>query len=125
MTITMKPQAITAFPVSKGSTRLESPPGESLKDFYTRFMFRKAAKTGWRSGRLDRNDTKLPTKEPLAKPFISLLGAMQEAGFVSTLAEAELALQALAIEDPTAIGISRKDGGLRYWIPTQNADTDF
>lgn len=125
MTTLTKPSGITAFPVSRGSARLESPPGESLKDFFQRFMVRKAAKTGWRSGRLDRNDTKLPDKSPLAKPFISLLGAMQEAGFVSTLAEAEIALQALAIESPEAIGLSRKDGGLRYWVPTQNADTDF
>ena len=114
-----------SLPFSRGSTRLESPPGESLRDFFFRFMIRKEQKTGWRSGRLDRNDTKRPDKAPLAKPFISLLAAMQEAGFVSSLQEAEIALQTLALEESTEMGISRKDGGLRYWIPTKNADTDF
>lgn len=118
-------QLFTVIPISKGSRRLESPVGESLREFFLRFMARKEQKTGWKSGRIDRNDTKRPDKSPLAKPFISLLAAMQEAGFVSTLAEAEIALQALALDDPMAIGISRKDGGLRYWIPTQDADTDF
>jgi len=124
MARTINPFQSTALPISKGSDRLESPVGESLKDFFFRFMIRKEEKTGWRSGRLDRGDTKKPDKSSLAKPFISLFEAMKEAGFVETMDEAEAALMVLALQEGGSMGVRRKDGALRYWTASGEA-SDF
>jgi len=116
---------IRNFPTSQGSVRLESPPGESLAEFFFRFMKRKEEKTGWRSGRLDRPDTKRPDQSRLEKPFISLLDALEETEFVNNRMEAELLLQALALEERHRMGVRHQNGGLKYWVTPSNTDADF
>lgn len=120
-----RPFASSNLPLSKGSLRVESPEGETFRDFFFRFARRKEAKTGWRSGRLDRSDTKRPDQTRLEKPFMSLFDAMKEAGFAESIGEAELVLQALALEESESMGVRRQAGGLRYWVTTHISDTDF
>jgi hypothetical protein len=113
---------VNPLPVSKGSTKLGSPPGETLQEFFYRFMVRKEARTGWRSGRLDKGDTKRPDRTPLDKPFVSLLTALTEAGFVENQDEAEAVLQMLAERESPRMGARRKEGAFRYWIATPEVD---
>lgn len=102
------------LPLSKGSERLESPPGETLSEFFSRFMKRKILKTGWRSGKAQQQDLRRPDKTPLERPFISLFDAMEEAGFIGNWREGIEVLERLAASDPT-VGISRKGTVIRYW----------
>lgn len=113
------------LPKGKGSKRLASPPGEDVGEFFFRFMARKLAKTGWKSGKAEQRDVRHVEGGKLEKPFISLLDALVEGGWANTWGEARDILKRLADLDPR-VGLSEKAGSLRYWIRrTDPGEDDF
>jgi hypothetical protein len=118
----MKP--FQPLPEGKGSSRLESPPGEGIQEFFFRYMKRKEAKTGWKSGKAEQRDTRHIRGEVLERPFIALLDALVEAGFAENWGEAREALRLLASHD-SRVGLSEKAGSMRYWIRQTDRPDDF